>query len=213
MTATFSPSVDEVEVEFRSSEVVGVSFPKRTIELVVMPYEQEAVIEYRGRPVTEICSRGAYDGVQLRTSRIKVNREHNFSSLCGKAVALHPSNEDGLVAELRMAPTPLGEESLVLADEGILDASAGFGLLRSENGVGPVVPNAEVWETRSRRRLNHLHLDHIALTASPAYDGAHVLAVRNLAADPAPSPTPNRDRLWLEEQQARMREIDLRYGV
>src|SRR5262245_24262801 len=108
------------ELEFRSSEVSGVSFPRRTIEIVVMPYEREAVVEYHGRMITEVCSRGAYDGMQRRTSQIKVNREHDRFHTCGKTEALHTSRDDGLVAEVRMSKTALGDESLELANDGIL---------------------------------------------------------------------------------------------
>src|SRR5580765_5364947 len=160
------------EIEFRQSEVAEVNFPKRLVELIVMPYESETTIGYGGRSITEICSRGAYDGVDLRTSRIRVNRDHVIGDVVGKTVALHPSRLEGLVAELRIFTTPRGEETLVLADEGGLDASAGFGLLRKNGRTGPVVQDAEVWETRDRRRLNHLFLDHIAMTPDPAYQDA-----------------------------------------
>ena len=39
------------------------SFPDRTIELIVMPYEQETIVS-TGRMIEEIVSRGAFDGIE-----------------------------------------------------------------------------------------------------------------------------------------------------
>jgi phage head maturation protease len=198
------------ELEYRSAELAGVSYPDRTIELVVMPYEVEATVPYHGRLITEICSRGAWDGVESRVGRIRVNRDHQITRTCGRSVAFHPSRREGLVAELRISKTELGEETLALADDGVLDASAGFALMHDRQ-TGKVKPGAEVWETRSRRRLNHLYLDHIALTPDPAYETANVLAVR--AQDPEATATvmPNRERLKIRELQELYASIDSRY--
>ena len=127
------------ELRFRSSAISGVSFPERTIELVVMPYEEETLVEHKGKMIREIIARGAFEGIQRRTSRIKVNRDHDERRVVGRAVALHPSRDEGLVAELRISNTPLGDETLTLADDGVLDASAGYLPL----------PGGEKWLTRS----------------------------------------------------------------
>ena len=55
-------------------------------------------------------------------------------------------------------------------------ASVGFGS----------VPSDQKWEGRTRRRITNAWLDHIALTPTPAYLGAEVLAVRH-----APTVTPD----------------------
>jgi HK97 family phage prohead protease len=179
------------ELEFRTATQLGVSWPERTIELVVMPYDVETVVAYQGRMVREICERGAFAGIERRANRVRVNRDHDLQRTVGRALAFHPSRDEGLVAELRIAQTPLGDETLALADEGILDASAGF----------LPMPGGERWESRSRRRLTRCWLGHIAMTPDPAYETARVLAVRQAVAaiDPdgaaAPPPTPNLDRL------------------
>ena len=157
------------QLEYRAATQIGVSFPHRTIELVVMPYEEETLTEYKGRMIREIVHRGAFDGIERRANRVKVNREHDVRAVCGKAVAFHPSRQEGLVAELYMSKTEIGEQTLTLADEGILDASAGF---------LPFADGGEHWEGRSTRHLNKLWLGHIAMTADPAYEGARVLDVR-----------------------------------
>jgi HK97 family phage prohead protease len=195
------------ELEFRSARQIGVSFPERIIELVVMPYEEETLVPYRGRMVTEVCSRGAFDGIERRANRVRVNRDHDVKRTVGRAVAFHPSREEGLVAELKIARTELGEETLVLAEEELLDASAGF--LPFAGG--------ERWETRARRRLTKCWLGHVALTPEPAFEGAKVLSVRAAAAaagEPVEEPlqTPNLDRLRLAELEARYADLDRRYS-
>src|SRR5262245_39283525 len=163
-----SSSRPDGELRFRTATQLGVDFPKRTIELVVTPYEEEAIVQYKGRTVTEVFSRGAYDGLERRANRIRVNRDHDLARTVGRALAFHPSRREGLVAELRIARTELGEETLTLADEGILDASAGY----------LPMPGGEEWDGKTRVRITKAWLGHIALTPDPAYEGARVLAVR-----------------------------------
>jgi len=167
--------VTQLEIEFRAATQVGVSYPKRQIELVVMPYETEAQVIHRGRMIREIVSRGAFEGIDATRRRIAVNRNHVRDNVVGKAIRFHPSREDGLVAELQIARTDQGDETLALADEGLLDASAGFG----------VPDGGESWPERGLRRLSRLWLDHIAMTPDPAYTGTNVLAVRSHEDEPA----------------------------
>jgi len=202
-----------LELEFRTATVAGVSFPKRIIEMVVMPYESETTIDHRGRRFTEIVSHGAFDGVQQRAAQVKVNLDHDRLRVVGKTVALHPSRQEGLVAEVRITAAAEGEDVLIKADEGLLDASAGFGLLVDKQ-TGKVKQDAEVWESQTRRRLNHLYLDHIALTPDAAYKDAKVLAVRT-AEQPAGmvGATPNRDRLELDRYRRLAADLDRRYHL
>jgi HK97 family phage prohead protease len=187
------------ELEYRSSQVAGVSYPQRSIDLVVMPYETEATVVHQRRIVQEIVSRGAFDGIERRANRIRVNRDHDVRRTIGRAVALHPSREEGLVAELRIARTELGDETLALAEDGILDASAGFG----------VMEGGEIWErNRELRRLTKLWLAHIAMTPEPAYETANVLAVRT---QPERLACSNRERLELERWQQLETDLNSRY--
>jgi HK97 family phage prohead protease len=182
------------QLRWRTAAQLGVSFPERTIELVVMPYETEALVPYGARMVKEIVSRGAFNGIERRSNRIRVNRDHVAERTVGRAVALHPSREEGLVGVIRIARTELGDETLALADEQCLDASAGF----------LPFPGGEVWEERARVRIRKAWLGHIALTPDPAYESAQVLAVRKeQEADGVPVPTPNLDvvRGWMLEQR------------
>jgi HK97 family phage prohead protease len=178
-----------MNLEWRTATQVGVSWPKRRIDLIVMPYESEATVEHQGRMITEICSRGAYDGIERRPNRVvAVNRDHQVERTVGKAVTFHPNHEDGLFAELRISATALGDETLALAEDEVLSSSAGF------------APLDEKWEGRDRRRLVKCWLGHIAMTPDPAYTDARVLAVRARSEPPA---TPNLDRVraWLLEDR------------
>jgi len=170
------------ELRIRAAELVGVSFPDRTIELIVIPYDTEAIVPYDGRMVRETVAPGAFDGIERRANRIRVNRDHQRERTVGRAIALHPSRTEGLVATCRIARTDLGDETLTLADDGDLDASAGF----------LPMPGGEQWtDARRRVRITKAWLGHIALTPEPAYDTARVLAVRSAAA--GASSTPNLD--------------------
>jgi len=162
-----------LELEYRAATAVGVNFPKRLIELVVMPYETETMVMHRGRQVREIVSRGAFDGISADQRRINVNRNHDRNDVIGKAIRFHPSRTEGLVAELQITRASGGDDVLTQADEGLLDASAGFG----------VMDGGEEWPERGLRRLTKLWLDHVAMTPDPAYPTANVLAVRDTPGD------------------------------
>jgi HK97 family phage prohead protease len=206
------------EIEFRSATVTDVNWPNRTIELVVMPYEQVAQIVTSTRVFDEIVTRGAFDGVEKRASKVKLNMDHRLDlpSTIGRTVELHPSRDEGLVAEVKIFRNhALGDLLLEQAAEDSLGASAGFTLLR-DDATGKAKAGAEGWETRSRRRLNHLFLDHIAATPTPAYEGARVLSVRDTPGSRQEAAgavaRPNLDRIKLEHWKAQAAELDSRYS-
>lgn len=192
-------------VEFRDAPLVGVNFDERTIELVVVPYEEEAVVEYRGELWRETFLRGAFDGVEQRTDRIPANRDHDHTRLTGRAIALHPSRIEGLVGEVRMADTDLGNETLRLAFDDMVSGSAGFAAYPSDQ-----VLDRSVREGLPRRQIKRAFLDHIAFVAAPAYQGARVLAVRDedqprTAADLPKLDTPHLDEVlsWMNSRPSR----------
>lgn len=195
-------------LEFRSVEQLDVRFPDRIIEMVAVPYEMPTAIVRRGELITETVARGAFAGVDGRANRVKVNREHDLSRTVGRAAALHPSREVGLVAELRIARTPLGDETLELCACGALDASVGFAPM----------PGGEQWtDSRQHRRITSAWLGHIALVPDPAYDSANVIDVRmlgNTARDTllrpdeiAPQPLSESETPRLDEALAMLRSI------
>jgi hypothetical protein len=133
------------------------------------------MVPHEGRMIRERFTRGAFAGLERRANRIRVNRDHHAERTVGRALTFHDRDE-GLIAEVRIAQTALGEETLELANEGALDASAGF----------LPMPGGESWhERRTLRRITKAWLGHIALTPDPAYLDARVLAVRT--AEPVPA--------------------------
>ena len=185
-------------IEFRDSKLAGVNFAQRTIELVVTPYEETALVEYRGEVWNETFLRGAYDGIEKRPGRVRGNRDHDDRRLVGKAVKFWPSRQEGLVAEVRISRTPLGDETLALADDDVLGVSAGFAARGRDQ---------EFDRRTMTRRIKRAFLDHIAFVPDPAYQGAGVLAVRNTPLAPADLPrleTPALDELceWLTARKS-----------
>ncbi len=185
-------------VEFRESNIADVKFAQRIIDLIVVPYDEQALIEYRGQLWKESFQRGAFDGIEKRPNRVRANRDHDDHRVIGKALKFWPSREDGLIAEVRASQTPLGDETLTLADDGILSASVGFAARGRDQ---------EFDRKNMTRRIRKAFVDHIAFTPNAAYTGAGVLAVRHGLEPPnaAGLPrlvTPNLDDL-LEWQRAR----------
>jgi len=175
--------VDELmrHFEVRTATVENVNHRERIITVIAAPYEQAAVVEYRGEWWNEVFSRTAWNSVvEGAAHRVRVNREHNPNLVCGKAVKFYPERQEGLVADLRVAKTQLGDEALALAEENCLSASVVFGAL----------PKDQRLDRRTMtRRIDRAYLDHIALVQSPAYVGAEVLSVREA---PALAPLPPR---------------------
>ena len=164
---------------FRST---GVDVKQRILEVIAVPYGQEAPVEYRGEMWLESFDRGAFDGIETRTNPVMVNREHRKGDTVGKVLTWWPERTEGLVAEVRVARTPRGDETLALAEDGMIRASIGFGVrLRHQ-----------VLERSSmKRRIRKAFVDHLGLVEDPAYTGAEVLGVRGsdfdtLAADLPP---------------------------
>ena len=205
------------EIEFRSeqTQIADVSYPTRTVTVIVAPYDSPTTINTPHRSYTEIVTRGAFDGVQRRAGSIRVNRDHDWGRIAGKITGLFPDRDEGLVGEVKIAKTVIGDETLELCADGCLSASAGFALMH-ENGLsGPIKRGAEIWENnRTVRRLKELWLDHVAFVPNPAYEAAAVIDVRRQAErDADVVAMPNRDRLELDRLRAQLAAINIRFGV
>lgn len=177
-----SPASEEAPaapVEFRSSNVAGVNFAQRVIELIAVPYEEAAPVEYRGEMWQEMFLRHAFDGIEKRPNRVRANRDHDGRRTIGKVVNFWPSRQEGLVAAVRVAQTPLGDETLALADEDCLGASVGFAVRGSDQ---------ELDRSTRTRRIKRAFLDHLAFVPDPAYEGAGVLSVRSASSPAADLP-------------------------
>lgn len=143
------------------------SVAQRIITVLAVPYEQPTEVLYRGAIWTEVFTRGAFTGIEQQAGKIRVNRDHDKSRTVGKCIAFR-DDPAGLVAEIRIAKTILGDETLALAAEDMLSASIGFGVPTG---------GAQIDSRGRTRRINRAFLDHLALVESPAYEGASVVGV------------------------------------
>lgn len=174
-------------VEIRSAQVQSVDFAERVIELFVIPYgEETAKAEYQGQLITEIIEPGAFHGVEERNDHVTANREHDYGRTFGKVIEYRHDNPAGLIARVHVSETPLGDETLQLAADGVLKGSAGMVVRRRDQTV-----------RNGYRRIRRAYLDHVALVPNPAYRGTGVLAVRQgqQAAEEVAPPTPNLDAI------------------
>jgi len=174
-------------VEIRAAQLTNVDFDERIIDVMVVPYDQEAAVPYGGQMVVETVAPGAFKGIETRDEHVSANRDHDYARTFGKVVA-YRDDPTGLIASVYVSDTELGNETLRLAADGVLKASAGMLVRRSD----------QIFR-RGVRRVNRAFLDHVALVPNPAYKGAGVLAVRQEQGLPAEQeavqPTPNLDKV------------------
>lgn len=185
-------------VEYRSAETLDVRFPERVVEVLAMPYETPTnLVMHQGRQITEVVTRGAFGRVQHRKD-VRAYRGHNRDAVVGRAIAIDPDREAGLVAAIRMSKTLPGDEMLELAADQLIDLSVCF------------APIEQRWSAdRQERRIDRAYLDHIAFVGEPAYP-TQVLAVRSaqqLVDEVASglSLTPRKDAIRLALLQMRYR--------
>lgn len=162
---------NDFEILVRNDSVIAdVNQRQRLIDLIAVPWDQEGEVPWRGDIWRESFQRGAFDGIESHAGRIRVNREHKKGDTVGKAVSLDPSHSDGLLARLKIAATPRGDDTLELAADDALSASIGYYTKTSTD----VVLNRRALT----RRVVRAFLDHLAMVESPTFVGARVLAVR-----------------------------------
>lgn len=144
----------------------------RTIDARIVPYNTAArVSDDRGRTFyREEWAPGAFDEQLVAGHRLKVllNFEHErgISNVVGKGISLR-SESDGLHGTFDLLSTQDGDKALELVNAGILDG------ISLEAWAKKTVQGAD----GTRRRVR-AHLDGAALTRSPAFADARVLAVR-----------------------------------
>jgi len=149
--------------------VGSVDFKQRVVTVVAVPYEQAAKVPFQGDVWDEVFQRGAFDNISTSPHRVRANRNHNKSQTVGKVVQFYPDRVEGLIADIRIAKTPLGDETLALAADDCLSSSIGFAAL----------PQWQKLDRRNKiRRIENAYLDHISFVESPAYENADVIAVR-----------------------------------
>jgi HK97 family phage prohead protease len=176
-------------VEIRSATLTNVDFEERVIEILAVPYNEEAAVPYAGQMLLETVAPGAFDGIETRAEHVSANRDHNYERTFGKVVSYATDDPAGLRATIYVSDTPLGSETLRLAADGVLKPSVGMLFRRSDQIL-----------RKGTRRIKRAFLDHVSLVPNPAYRGAGVLAVRQeqgleVEEQPPPAPTPNLDEV------------------
>jgi phage head maturation protease len=193
---------NRLPVEMRSAIVGDVDSEKRLIDVIAVPYEQEAVVEYKGELWRESFDRGSFTGIETRNrlNPVKAYRDHGpngKSGLVGKAIALHPDRDEGLGASVKIAETTLGNDVMQLARMGVLGVSVGFAVRNS-------FQDQVLDKITLRRRIKRAFLDHIAFPDEGAYAGAQITAVRKRAEmQPPQIETPRIDEVvaWMESRR------------
>src|SRR5262245_13231902 len=111
-------------VEIRRAPIQAVAYPERTVELVVVPYDEWAVVEVAGRVVEESFAPGAFGAIRNRARKFLVNLEHDLDRWVGSVVDL-VDDAKGLRASVRIRRSPEGDQALNDAADGLLGASVG----------------------------------------------------------------------------------------
>lgn len=165
-----TPSGD-FEILVRNDAVIADVNPRqRLIDLIAVPWDQEAEIPWHGEIWRESFKRGAFDGIQEHAGRIRVNREHRVGDTVGRGVSMDPFADAGLLARVKIAATSRGDDTLELAADDMISPSIGYYVKKPSD--------VEVNRRSMMRRVTRAFLDHLAMVESPAFEGARVLAVR-----------------------------------
>jgi HK97 family phage prohead protease len=185
-------------IEIRSAVIETVDYPERTLTMIVAPYDEWGEVEHQGRIIEESIAPGAFGAVRNRARKFLVNMEHDPTRWIGTVLDLVPDHPTGLAAQVKIRRSADGDQALNDAADQLLGASIGMA----------VAPHDETFEGH-RRRVRKAFLDHIALTATPAYLGAAVLEVRSapLVVPPVVSGTPNLDRILAERRAREYRSL------
>ena len=189
-------SASPAEILQRAAVVAEVDARQRLIDVLAVPWNEPAQVFWRGEIWTEVFHRGAFDGVEERAGRIRVNREHTKGATVGKIVDLDPHNETGLTAQVKIIKSPAGDEIMALADEDATSVSIGY----RANKPSDVRLN----KRGKLREVFGAFLDHLSFVEDPTWDSAKVLAVREgpggmaVAEGPLPS-TPALDAFMQDD--------------
>lgn len=156
-------------VEIRSSSITGVDQRQRIVDLIAVPWNQEAEVFWQGELWREVFVRGAFAGIEVHAGRIRVNREHRIGDTIGKVVKLTDADE-GQLAQVKIANTERGDETLALCEDDMISASVGFRIKKPSD--------VQINRRTHMRRVTRAFMDHLAMVEAPAYIGAQVLSVR-----------------------------------
>lgn len=191
----------ESEVFVRNDATVAdVDVRQRLIDVVAVPWDQEAVVPWRGEEWNEVFRRGAFDGLEDHVGRVRVNREHVIGNTVGKLVWADPKAEVGLVTRAKIAKTQRGDDTLGLAEDDAISGSVGYRI----KDLADLILNRRT----KMREVTRAFLDHLAFVESPAFAGAQVLAVREDRPDDSQPPTFARtlNKAWADPDYLRALE-------
>lgn len=158
------------EILLRNSTLTDVDTKLRLIDLIAVPWDEEADVPWRGDVWHESFDRSAFNGIEGHAGRVRVNRQHVVGDTVGKVVAFDPMHPVGLWTRCKIAATERGDETLALAEEDMISPSVGYRIEKQ----GDVLLN----QRARTRRVLRAFLDHLGMVEAPAYTGAQVLAVR-----------------------------------
>lgn len=164
-----------VPVMHRVAAISHIDFNERIIRMVAVPYGEQTVINEQGRTFVEEFDPDAFKGIETSKTRVPIYRGHDPDKAIGLVQSFDTKDRHGLVAEAYISDTPLGEDTLRLARDGVLGASVGAAVRPSDVQRRTVSVGGRTLPLLRRMRA---FLDHIALLPNPAYLGAQVLAVR-----------------------------------
>lgn len=158
------------EVLLRTSTLTDVDVRKRQIDLIAVPWDQEARVWWRDDWWREVFKRGAFDGLTARTDKIRVNREHVKGRTVGNIEAFDTAHDEGLFVRVKVVKGPTGDEVLNLAEDDMISASIGYKAQKPSD--------VQLDKPGKLRTVVNAWLDHLGMVEDPAFDGARVLAVR-----------------------------------
>ncbi len=146
----------------------------RTVHGILVPYGQVARVSDGGPAYDEAFAEGAFArDLAARAGNfggVKMLYQHNREQPIGRAVNLR-EDPAGLYGEFQISRTALGDESLELLRDGVLDSfSIGF------RPVTEQLRDGVTWRTKAALRET-------SLVTFPAYAGAVVAGVRHLDED------------------------------
>lgn len=182
------------EIIVRSSTLTDVDAKLRLVDLIAVPWDEEADVLWRSEVWRERFDRNAFNGIEAHAGRVMVNREHRKGDTVGKVVRFDTSSDDGLIARVKVAKTARGDETLALAEEDMISASVGYFVKRPSD--------VQLNKRAMTRRVMRAFLDHLGMVESPAFAGAQVLAVREAPSELAAAVEPLPSTPLLDEMQA-----------
>ncbi len=173
--------VNPTETLIRSDASIGsVDVKQRLIDLIAVPWDQEAEVPWRGEIWREVFRRGAFDGLEDSVGRVRVNREHVKGDTVGRLVSADTQAEQGLLVRAKIARTPRGDETLELADDDMISPSVGYRVKQPDH--------IRLNSRTKMREVLKAFLDHLGMVESPAFAGAQIVAVRAEQATNEPPP-------------------------